>query len=128
MSTDPNSNLRAKSLEQAVAEVQALAAVATDSQMRAFGQLLARCTLALTDGMHELYDISFTTKKQLVERLDVLGQQLKAHENALTKASDDAARQTATLIRWNKALVIATGVYTFLTFLLLLASVLKPGH
>jgi hypothetical protein len=120
-----NSSLRAKTLEDAVNEVQGLAAVATESQVRSVAQLLARCTLALADGMSELSGIGFTAKRQLVERLDILGAQLKAHEAAMTKASKEATEQTNTLLKWNKALVIATGIYTFLTFVLVLATILK---
>ena len=116
-------DLRSKSLEDVVNEVQALAAVASESQVRSIAAVAARCTIELADGMRGLSDVAFTAKKQIVERLDALGTQIKAHEHALTSASNETSAQTKVLLKWNKALVIVTGVYTLVSFLLLIATV-----
>ena len=118
-------DLRQKSLEDVVNEVQALAAVATDAQVRSIAAVLARCTISLSDGMQSLHDITYTAEMQLVGRLDQLGIQLKSHEMAMTAASKESSEQTKNILAWNKALVIVTGVYTLVSFLLLLATLLK---
>jgi len=121
----PNDNLRAKSLEDVVNEVQALSAVASQPQMRSVAAVLGRSTLALTDGMQSLQDITFTAKKQIVERLDELSVQIKALQQALTTASNEASAQTRSILKWNKALVLVTGIYTLISLALLLATVLR---
>ncbi|MDP9201032.1 MAG: hypothetical protein M3P26_03750 [Gemmatimonadota bacterium] len=118
-------NLRSQSIEDLLGQVQGFSAMASQPQVQAAAAVAARCTIELADAMRALSDTAFTAKKQIVERLDELNVRLKAHEEALRSASDEASTQTRTLLRWNKGLVIATAAYTLITFLLLLATVLK---
>ena len=106
-------------------EVQQIASVGSQQQIQSVAAVAARCTIALADGMADLSGMAFTAKQQIVDRLDKLSARLEAHENALKAASNDASAQTRNLLGWNKALVIVTGVYTLISFGLLLATVFK---
>ena len=121
----PDQQLRSKSLDDVVNGVQALAAVASAPQVKSIAAVAARCAIEFADSIKALNDMVFTAKKQMVERLDALGAQIKAHEQAMTAASEETSRQTQTILSWNRALVIVTGIYTLISFSLLLVTILR---
>ena len=63
---------RSKSMEELLSQVQALATVASQSQVQSIAALGARLTIELSSGLTELSDSVFAAKRQLVERMDAL--------------------------------------------------------
>ncbi len=62
-------NLQSVPIEDLVNQVQALAAVASEPQVRSVAALAARCTIELVGSVGQLWAGLFDVKKSLAERL-----------------------------------------------------------
>ena len=117
--------LRDHSIEDLVNGVQALASVASQSQVQSIAALGGRLTIEVSEGLNNLSGTLFTAKKQLVERMDALTTEIKSASMSMDNASREASKQTAAMVRWTRILVIVTGIYTLLTGGLLVATAMK---
>jgi outer membrane murein-binding lipoprotein Lpp len=107
--------LGAKSIDEVVNEVQALAAVASQPQVRSVAAVLGRCTIELAQSVNQLSGTVFVAKQQLTERLDQLNTQLERSREEMAAATREAGKYTAALVFWTKVLVGVTAIYTLIT-------------
>jgi len=91
-------DLKSQPIEKFLNEVQGLASVADESQVRSILALVARCTIEVSDRLTQL-------------------------STELERSSDIASQHTAALVRWTRVLVFVTAAYTLLTGGLLLATI-----
>lgn len=108
-------DLGEKSIDDVVNEVQMLAAVASQPQVRSVAAVVGRCTIELAQTMRELSGTVFTAKQHLTERLDQLNSRLDRVREEMAAASREASKYTAALVFWTKVLVGVTAVYTLIT-------------
>src|SRR5262245_48264792 len=95
-------NLRERSIEDLVNNVQALASVASQSQVQSVAALGARLTIEIAGGLSDLSGNIFTAKRQLVERMDSLTTEIKAAASSMDNASREASKQSAALVHWTR--------------------------
>jgi hypothetical protein len=120
-------NLQAQSVEDLLNQVQGLAAVASEPQVRSVAALAARCTIELAAGMGQLSAGLFDAKRLLADRLTELSTELRAFKTEVANASTQATAQTQALVLWTRVLVGVTALYTLLTGGLLLVALKKLG-
>ena len=111
-------NLRERPIEELLNDVQALASMATQSEVQSIAALGARLTVELSGCIQELSGNLVIAKKQLVERLDTL-------TTEIAKSSTESSAHTSALVRWTIVLVVVTGIYTLITGGLLVVAVFR---
>jgi len=150
----PAENLRDQSLDDLVARVQGLSAMAAQSEVRSIMAVFARCTIELSDRAGQLSEDVNHAKTILGERLTELTGQMKASTEqasadmqgakesvvpvlaefvselkrtriAIDNASAATSKGTDALVKWTKTLVFATIVYVLITAGLFAVSVLQ---
>ena len=75
-------------------------------QVQSVAALGARCAIALTGALGQVWDALFDVKR------------------TLATASTEASKQTAALVKWTKVLAFATAAYTVITGGLLVLAIL----
>jgi len=103
-------------IEELLNQVQALAAVASDGQVRSVLAVVARCTIEVSEKLAQFSDNISQAQK-------ILGARLSELNSNLEKSSTETLSQTAALVQWTKVLVFVTAAYTLITCGILLVTI-----
>jgi hypothetical protein len=113
-----------RKIKEALNRVQGLSAVASKDQVQSVMEVVLRCTLHLGDGMEQLSLDIHKAKEILGKRIEELTGELKGANGQISRASEEASRQTAALVKWTKWLMFMTAGYAVFTAALVIVTIL----